>query len=202
MIGSVNPVVDDKPGGVWVVNGPSSAGKSSLVEELRLRLRQVTLGFALDDFFRMAHWQVHNQPGGFNYERGPEGVRIGVGALGADLLASWRRACATLWAPGVYVLVDDVKLEHDWQDRWESCLNGIPHKFIGVTCDLGVLELREVERGDREVGLARGHFADVHRDVKYDTQVDTSTLSVERAADAVARALEVQLHRLPAAPEA
>ena len=191
------PIAEDTPGGVWIINGTSSAGKSTLVEELRLRLRQPTLGFSIDYFFRMGHWHIHQQPDGFRFQRDADSVRIAVGPLGEQLLLAWRRACAALWFPGVYVTVDDVRFADGWQAEWRSCLKDVPHIFIGVHCDLATLERREQERGNREIGLARGHFVDVHNGVRYDVEVDSARLTVEEAADEIAAAFGVGLHQRP-----
>lgn len=192
-----DPIAESTPGGVWILNGTSSSGKSSLVEELRVRLRQPTLAFSVDDLFRMAHWHVHGQREGFRFDRDGAAVRIAIGSVGAQMVSAWRRAAATLWFSGVYVLVDDVRFNDSWQSEWRSCLNEIPHKFIGVHCDLATLEHRELARGDREIGLARGFFPDVHRGVRYDVEVDTKQLSPEQATDQIAAAFGVGLHQRP-----
>lgn len=50
--------------------------------------------------------------------------------------------------------------------------------FVGVRCPLAVLEQRERDRGDREIGLARYQFDRVHRHGIYDLELNTSVLSV------------------------
>ena len=46
--------------------------------------------------------------------------------------------------------------------------------LVGVFAPLDVLEARERERGNRLIGLARWQYDRVHKDMKYDLEVDTS----------------------------
>lgn len=49
-------------------------------------------------------------------------------------------------------------------------------------CGLRELERREVARGDRIAGQARGQFGIVHRDMVYDIEVDTTEIGAAAAA--------------------
>ena len=51
---------------------------------------------------------------------------------------------------------------------------------VGVFAPLDILEARERQRGDRLIGLARWQFDRVHKDMKYDLEVDTSSASPMR----------------------
>jgi len=57
-------------------------------------------------------------------------------------------------------------------------LRGFRVYFVGVRCNLGVLEARELARGDRLPNLARPQHSAVHRGPRhYDLEVDTSAAS-------------------------
>jgi chloramphenicol 3-O phosphotransferase len=45
---------------------------------------------------------------------------------------------------------------------------------VGLFAPLEVLEARERERGDRELGLARWQYDRVHQGVVYDLELDTA----------------------------
>ena len=61
--------------------------------------------------------------------------------------------------------------------------------YIGVHCDLDVLEQRESERADRNEGWARRQYQDVHAGAAYDVEVDTTTTGADENAGRVARYL-------------
>ena len=61
--------------------------------------------------------------------------------------------------------------------------------YIGVHCDLDVLEQRERERADRTEGWARRQYQDLHDDEDYDVEVDTTTTGADESADRIARYL-------------
>jgi chloramphenicol 3-O phosphotransferase len=47
-------------------------------------------------------------------------------------------------------------------------------RFVGVFAPLEILEERERRRGDRLIGLARWQYGRVHRNRRYDLEVETS----------------------------
>ena len=64
-----------------------------------------------------------------------------------------------------------------------AALDGLRAFFVGVHCQLEILEERERNRGDRQIGLARWQFDRVHRYGAYDFTLDTSLLSPEQGAE-------------------
>jgi len=67
-------------------------------------------------------------------------------------------------------------LEDEWAD-YVACLSGFDVKLVGVFAPLEMLEARERERGDRLIGLARWQFGRVHRDKRYDLEIDTDLMT-------------------------
>jgi len=61
--------------------------------------------------------------------------------------------------------------------------------MVGVTSPLEVLEERELARGDRFLGGARGQYYKVHENVAYDLEVDTHTHSIEEILKEIASQL-------------
>lgn len=59
---------------------------------------------------------------------------------------------------------------------------------VAVHCELGELERRELARGDRVIGQARGQFDIVHKGVAYDFKIDTTRLTASDAAERVEEA--------------
>jgi chloramphenicol 3-O phosphotransferase len=61
--------------------------------------------------------------------------------------------------------------------------------FVGVRCDLAVLEARELARGDRLPNLARPQHAVVHAGPRrYDLEVDTGTAGPHELAATIVEA--------------
>jgi chloramphenicol 3-O phosphotransferase len=77
-------------------------------------------------------------------------------------------------------------LDPAWLEDLLDALDGLEVTFVGVRCPLDVVEERERARGHRVIGQARGHFDIVHAHGAYDIEVDTSQLSPQEAAQAIA----------------
>ena len=69
----------------------------------------------------------------------------------------------------------------DWAN-WTSALSGVPALWVRAECPLAVCEGRERDRGDRQLGLARGQYASVHLGVAYDMVIDTQDVPPEENA--------------------
>jgi chloramphenicol 3-O phosphotransferase len=104
------------------------------------------------------------------------------------MLQGYHRAVAALARSGVNVIVEEVMIsEWEWED-WADSLEGVDVRWVAVRCDVDVVERREVERGDRYRGLARGTAIVTHRYPGYDIEVDTTSRAVEElAAEIVAQ---------------
>jgi chloramphenicol 3-O phosphotransferase len=118
---------------------------------------------------------------GLWFEATPTGLALRVGGLCRQLLHIYRSTVASAARAGLNVIVDDVVIDaqiwHDWQDA----LTGLDVVWVGVHCDLDVVEARERSRGDRVVGMARSQFTTVHASAHYDLSIDTTSSSPEQA---------------------
>ena len=57
--------------------------------------------------------------------------------------------------------------------------------YVGVHCDLEVLEQRERHRPNRVAGWARQQFTDLHKDANYDLEVDTTCTAADENAERI-----------------
>jgi chloramphenicol 3-O phosphotransferase len=180
-------------GTVVVLNGTSSAGKSSLAREfqaLRASRDDCWVVFGIDDFLpklpgrwvEIDAWKGPLSEDGVRLDRDGDSARFHIGELGQRLLAAYRLSIAEVARCGMNVVVDDVMIEHNEWDQWRRALDGLPSVFVGVRCDVEVAVRREAERGDRALGLARGQAETVHRFPRYDFEVDTTSDSAVEAA--------------------
>jgi chloramphenicol 3-O phosphotransferase len=193
---------------VILVNGPSSAGKTTLCRALQAAIEEPYLVAGFDDFIFMAAPR---------YYRGADTARQdehdAFTALGVEMAATsapgappsvvarfgpvFRRILDGM-APAVRALVDNgnaVIFDHALHDRamHESCRKafaGLDVFTVGVTCPIEILEERERERGDRVLGRARGLAGVVHGFMSYDVTVDTGTMTTAACVSAVLAAID------------
>ncbi len=152
---------------VILLNGTSSAGKTSLARALQRRAGIPLYHVSLDTFTDMFLWEAITDPA----------ERQRCHALGA---ANFHRALA-LFAAGAYgLVVDHLIILPEWQEATRQALAGRRVHFIGVHCPLPVLLARE-----RAPGLAERQLAHVHRNQSYDFEVDTSLSSPDECADRI-----------------
>ena len=184
-------------GRVIVLNGTSSAGKSSLTRALQAHLDGPWLGVGIDTVVFALPKAYLNLPGWaevFRYVSAEPGshapFRIETGELGPRRVEGMHRMVASLADAGLSVIVDHVLLEPEWLPDRAARLAGHEVLFVGVRCPLEVVVAREAARKDRTIGQAAAQFDLVHRAGGYDIEVDTSVLTAENAADAIALAIE------------
>ncbi|OXS90109.1 hypothetical protein B7H01_18600 [Pandoraea apista] len=151
-------------GTIVVLNGPSSAGKSSLAKYLRENLVEHHLHIELDAFRNMEpanYWDV---------EKSVAQVRV------AALCRAINATTATFSRHGQAVIVDHVLSPDAWHYLLEDLID-LPVFIIGVFCSLEILIKRELTRADRKIGLAKSQFDSIHANRHYDYTVDTSSSS-------------------------
>jgi chloramphenicol 3-O phosphotransferase len=158
------------------LNGCTSSGKSSLAKALQDSLPGLWLVTGIDAAIGMAPFRLHHHADGFHFDKDDNGdVRLNFGPEGKALLAAHRRAAIALARNGVKLILDEVLATPNMRALWLEVLKDCDVWFVGVHCDLEELELRELARGDRRIGQARGQFGKVHEGMVYDIEVDTTT---------------------------
>ena len=167
-----------------VINGPSSAGKSSIVSALQDLWIRPLFASGLDVFIGV--WpDSHVALPGPDGSPAPEGgMRIvaGVGPAPSwipeygDDFHNVMKFAHELWAAmnkgGIDLVVDHVILDATIREQAKGTLNNA--FWVGVTCDMDELIRREAARGDRRLGFASGTAPIVHNEMDYDLVVDTT----------------------------
>ncbi len=163
---------------VVVLNGGSSAGKTSIGRCLQDLLPRPWLLLGVDDLIDVAPSSVVSY--------GSQGEVV-LGDHWRTLEAAWSRGVAAMARAGAGVIIDDVFLDGAAsQQRTSEHLGGLRVLWVGVHCAPEVAEAREGARGDRPAGMAAGQAVAVHRGVVYDLVVDTSTASSKECASLIA----------------
>jgi chloramphenicol 3-O phosphotransferase len=163
---------------VVVLNGGSSAGKTSIGRRLQDLLPRPWLLLGVDDLIDVAPSSLVSY--------GPQGEVV-LGDQWRALEAAWSRGVAAMARAGAGVIIDDIFLDGAVsQQRASEHLEGLQVLWVGVHCDPEVAAARERARGDRPAGMAVGQAIAVHRGVVYDLVVDSSTTSPQECAALIA----------------
>jgi chloramphenicol 3-O phosphotransferase len=171
---------------VIVLNGGSSAGKSSIARHLQDVLPEQWLSLSVDTFVDALPARLREGGDGLGISADGE---VTVGADFDVLDGAWTAGVAAMARAGAHVVVDDVFLggPHS-QARWSRALTGLDVLWVGVHCAPEVAEARGVTRGDRPPGMAARQAALVHEGVTYDLELDTTE------SDALACARTIAAH--------
>jgi chloramphenicol 3-O phosphotransferase len=160
-------------GQIIVLNGPSSAGKSTLATAVRARLGPTAAAVSLDRIFAFMHPDVALTWKSF-------------AALSDALFTSAR----VLAERGFDVIVDTVFERAECLDIMRRAFGDHPYRLVAVSCPLEVLEARELARGNRPAGLARGQYERVLHGATYDMHVNTHALSSDECVERIAALID------------
>ncbi len=144
---------------VILLNGPSSAGKSSIAKALQqLLLDSGTDAFilSLDDYLQMSAsepiWE--------------DDVFVIMPHMCEDIAAALQ--------DGKTVIIDHVITSARIYRALNNAVAGFQMKTVLVSCDVETLRLREAERGDRCAGSAEASLQYLYPKTGYDLCVDSS----------------------------
>ena len=189
-------------GTVIILNGPSCAGKSSIIKAFQAKQSAPWLSIGIDNFF------VAVLPPKFYLEDKPEqhavmqGIAstdelgnkiftLKIGAEGQKIIKGMHNAIADYAKAGNNVIVDYINYDDTWIADFTKALHGVKVLWVGVTASLKSIEVREKMRGRANVeGHARSHYNTVHQGVTYDLMLDTDKLTSEQAADKIIKLLQ------------
>jgi chloramphenicol 3-O phosphotransferase len=209
--GSANPV----SGGtaelncprIILVNGSSSAGKTTLCRALQQKILTPYLCIGFDDFifasapryYRGADTGTQAHTDAFTAQGvemvrtsapdGPPSVTAVFGPVFQRVIDTMAPAVRALVDGGNNVIFDHVLHDHRMHESCRRAFNGLDVFSVGVLCPIEVLETRERARGDRIIGRARGLMDVVHGFMNYDVTVDTGAADVDACVDKILAAL-------------
>lgn len=153
-----------RQGRVILLNGASSAGKSTLARTLHRLLREDSMIFSMDDYLAMSRGR---------HENALDAVR----ETGLPFIESFHAAIAEAARKGALVIVDHVIGESaHWVQDLLNRLSGIPCALVKVDCRQNVLLERERNRTDRTpdpVHAERQHGS-IHQHFPHGYSTDTS----------------------------
>ena len=160
-------------GNIIILNGVSSAGKTTLAKTLQDRLSSPYFHMDVDVFCLMA-------PEKFNIEDYSVQHKFVSNMFHAVKLFS--DMCFNLIVPCIFLEYDE---NADFLKKCVTLLHSYPVLFVHVKCPVDELRRREKERGDRTIGDAEDMLsALVPKDI-YDIEVDSYNFSKEECADKI-----------------
>ncbi|MHB1089340.1 MAG: chloramphenicol phosphotransferase CPT family protein [Acidimicrobiales bacterium] len=175
--------------GVVVLNGGSSAGKSTIASSLQTLLTEPWLTFGVDNLIDALGPAATKSSSVLTFSA--DGT-VGVGELFRQVEDTWFQGLATIARSGTGVIIDEVFLGGAAsQSRLSSALTDLKVLWVGVHCDPEVASLRELSRADRVKGMARTQSSIVHEGVSYDVEVDTSDMSALECANVILRSMNL-----------
>jgi chloramphenicol 3-O phosphotransferase len=177
---------------VVILNGASSSGKTTIAtgfRDQRAAVGDFWLLIGIDDFLSKIpiEWKSAGPDrapfaaDGIRFEMTLEGPGVRVGSVGRQILRAYQAGVAAAAHVGLNVVVDEVLIDRTSWDDWNVALAGMDVVWVGIRCSPEVAEERNRARGDRFAGLARAQTATVHRDAKYDFEIDTTTQTQDEA---------------------
>jgi chloramphenicol 3-O phosphotransferase len=185
-----------------VLNGPSSAGKSSIGAALQRAWGGPLLVTGIDSFLAGFPERLFSLPGEDGVLGPPtRGVHVIPGqgpapswlpSLGPDgllLMRAAHRAWRAVAEAGLDQVIDHVILDAATRDDALAVLTGPDVLWVGVHCDVDELIRREIARADRIRGFASGTSAQVHEGLAYDLTVDTTYSSSSECAGQILKTL-------------
>lgn len=173
---------ESRSGTIIVLNGASSAGKSTLARAVQAAADRPFLRMSLD-FFLFGDVLPTRRDGPFAWP-----------LVRPRLFAGYDGSLAALARAGNDLVVDHIFENQTYYDHFITTLAGLDLFLVGVHCPIEELERRERARGDRPVGDARRDLEFVHSFCTYDFEVD-SRESPEANAVRILEAWQRRPHR-------
>jgi chloramphenicol 3-O phosphotransferase len=168
------------------LNGCGSSGKTSIAKAIQHESPELWLSFGVDTFIDMIPFGRQEPylkfiPG--QNERGPT-MHVESGPEGVKLFSVMPQFAEMLAARGNNLIIDEVLFDEEALKAYVQQLKAHTVYYIGVFCDLEVMQEREVLRRDRCVGLSNDQIDRVHQGAlnSYDFKVDTTAISPFEAA--------------------
>jgi chloramphenicol 3-O phosphotransferase len=165
-----------EPGKIILLNGASSAGKSTLARSLQQRLPEPFMHWSFD------HLRESNALPMARIRNG----ELDWARMRPAVFDGFHRSLSAFAKAGNNLIVDHIIEQEQWMADLVQLLAPFDVFFVGVHCPLPELERRERLRDDRRPGEARRDFQGVHRFTEYDLDIDTTQTTEDNVARLIA----------------
>jgi len=148
-------------GKIIIINGTSSAGKSTLCKALKETLTEPFWHISSDQFIDI----------GMAPSRKDRGGRFDWSQLRPKFFDGFHNVLPAFASAGNNLIVEHIIESPDWMDNLVELLKDFDVFFVGLHCSIEVIEKRERERGNRQIGEAQYHMK-THDYCTYDLEVE------------------------------
>lgn len=186
-------------GKVIILNGASSAGKSSIAKKMQGKLNEDYFLTGVDNFMeRMPIGFVHvekiipkdSSNIGVVFKWKNDAVHeIQMNEKGYALINAMYASISTLVANDINVIVDDVIINTKVQELCFRHLSKYNPTIIGIYCIPEIRHKREVFRGDRMPGLYKAHENFIYTQMKYSFLIDNTSNTVTQSVNSIIKKL-------------
>lgn len=177
------PIIFAMSASLILVNGASSAGKSTLCRALRDALPLPFLHFSLDFFM----FDAHVLP------RTPAGKVRDWAQIRPHVFGGFNRCLPALLEAGNNLVVDYIIETPEMWQQFCTLLAGRDVFLVGIHCPVQELQRRERARGDRPSGDAARDALTVHTFTRYDLELTCT----EQPSVNVSRVIQAWSRRTP-----
>jgi chloramphenicol 3-O phosphotransferase len=189
---------------IILLNGCSSAGKSSISEKIMELSEEPWLNFSLSTFWNAlspkykGFGEKSNEGFQFIPRQNEQGFPINeikeikINSYGEKIFNSMPKVFKQLVDDGHDLIIEEVILEKKYLENYKKYLKGHQVYFVSVSCELPVLEKREKLRGDRVIGSNYAQYFKI-KDLnwKYDLKIDSSHVSALSSAKKILKFIEL-----------
>ncbi len=185
-------------GNIILLNGTSSAGKSTIAQALQKAMDEPYLHTGIDHFqlaFPPGLVNIQGdllaEPGGWEVVYEDDGLHsVRIGPVGRQLITGMYRMIAVLSESGINLIVDDVIWQEWILHTAVTILHPYPVYFIAIDLSFDAAEQRERQRGNRGPGNVRYFYSRVYElNDMYDARIDAETNDPERCAQLIKTAV-------------
>jgi len=174
---------------VIFLNGTSSAGKSSIAIKLLEQLHDPFLRVGVDWYIDCLNPKFlmdgENADQGYKFISVKGLTTVKKGSLARRLDDAAHNAMKIFLQSGFNLIVDEVLFDDKDLKNYLSVFQEYCVYFIFIKPPIEVAEHREIERGDRVLGLARGLYDEVYSNKICDLEIDSAKLTPEESAKVI-----------------
>lgn len=176
---------------IILLNGAGSSGKTSIARSIQYLSEEQWLTFGVDAFIQMTPYPSPGKDSeyfSFVPSKNIRGPLMSVVSRpeGNKLFGAIADFSLLLANRSNNLIIDEVLFDDDALKPYVEKLSEHTVYFVGVKCDLHVMQEREYLRRDRALGLANDQIDRVHNGTReYDLTVDTSNSPVFKIASEI-----------------